>query len=134
MATDDDSAEAVMGMGLTHEQMCYRLADAWAENADLRARLDLMTREARLSREATDRAVARLAENEVAFRKMAEAAEAYSRELHKAKAALARVLAVPACRDVGHTEALHIAAGCCDPYESSACTIFAPLDHPRSER
>ena len=34
-------------------------------------------------------AEARLAENEVAFRKMAEAAQAYSRELHKARAALA---------------------------------------------
>src|SRR5690554_600408 len=66
---------------------------------------------------------ARLAENEVAFRKMAEAAEAYSRELHKAKAALARVLAVPACRDAGHVETLHLAARCCDPYETP-CEAF----------
>lgn len=105
-----------------------RMSEMAAEILDLRARLDLMTREVRLSREATDRAVARLAENEVAFRKMAETAEAYSRELHKAKAALARVLAVPACRDVGHAEALHIAAGCCDPYASPCVALRGPQD------
>jgi hypothetical protein len=54
-------------------RMARSFLAAMQENADLRARL---------------------AENEVAFRKMAETAEAYSRELHKAKAALARVEAL----------------------------------------
>lgn len=37
--SDDDRAEAVASLGLTHEQMCYRLGEAWHELDALRARL-----------------------------------------------------------------------------------------------
>lgn len=49
-------------------------------------------------------------------------------ERDAARARLAAVLAVPACRDAGHTEAIHSAAGCCDPYEDpcAAFTVEAP--------
>lgn len=49
-------------------------------------------------------------------------------EILDLRAKLARVLAVPSCRDAGHTEALHIAAGCCDPYESPCAALRSPRD------
>lgn len=52
--------------------------------------------------------------------------EQRDRQIRRAEAAEARltaVLAVPYCRDVGHTEALHIAAKCCDPYETPCADL-----------
>lgn len=46
------------------------------------------------------------------------------------RARLAAVLAVPYCRDAGHTEALHIAAKCCDPYESPCAAARGEDDRP----
>lgn len=57
-----------------------------------------------------------------------EAGWAEHERVRAMEAALARVLAVPACRDAGHTEALHIAAGCCDPYETPCAALRGPQD------
>jgi hypothetical protein len=67
-------------------------------------------------------AEARLAENEVAFRKMAEAAEAYSRALYEAKAALARVEAL--CDEHDHAVVGH----CWRAVEKIRAAIRGPQD------
>lgn len=49
---------------------------------------------------------------------------------NEAEAKVAAVLAVPSCRDVGHTETIHSAAGCCDPYETPCAAYTAALSGP----
>lgn len=39
---------------------------------------------------------------------------------------LDRVRALPACRDTGHTEAIHLALRCCDPYDKPCVPLAAP--------
>lgn len=53
-----------------------------------------------------------------------------------AEVRLAAVLAVPPCRDTGHTETIHSAAGCCDPYETPCAVLSAgsgSTDQPPGE-
>lgn len=88
--------------GLHAHAVGLRLIELQAENDQLRARVaEVETWNANQAR-----TMERVAEKMNAERRRAEAAEAK----------LAAVLAVPYCRDTGHTEAIHSAIGCCDPY------------------
>lgn len=102
------------------EALCAQLAEMTAELHRQQDRTDAALNEVYRLRD-------RLAEVEAELASEAEAHRHSAAGRAAAEARLAAVLAVPACRDVGHVETLHYAAGCCDPYETPCAAYEASV-------